>query len=65
MRYDHVWRWKQRLPERHGQRCAVLVRARRMNSIAVEFEDRQRYVTSRYAVRPVRDGEPQQMGLFS
>lgn len=51
--YDHVWWWRSRLPERKGQRCRVLVRARRMNTILVEFEDGFRVVTSRYAVRRV------------
>ena len=45
-----VWFWKSRLPERKGQPCKVLVRGG-MNSILVEFEDGQRVVTSRYAVR--------------
>lgn len=49
--YDHVWYWRSRLPERKGQRCRILVRARRMNSILVEFQDGYRVVTSRYAVR--------------
>ena len=49
--YDHVWRWAARLPERKGQRCRVLVRARRMNSVLVEFEDGYKVVSSRYAVR--------------
>ena len=51
--YDHVWFWRKKLPDRKGQRCRVLVRGR-MNSIAVEFEDGFRVVTSRYAVRKVR-----------
>lgn len=40
------------MPERKGQRCRVLVRAPRMNTVAVEFErDGYRVITSRYAVR--------------
>jgi len=42
------------LPERKGQRCRILVRAKRMNSVLVEFEDGFRVVTSRYAVRRTR-----------
>ncbi len=49
--FDHVWFWRKRLPDRKGQPCRVLVRASRMNSVLVEFEDGERYVTSRYAVR--------------
>ena len=50
-KYDHVWRWRSRLPERKGQRCAVLIRSGRMNSCLVEFEDGFRAVTSRWAVK--------------
>ena len=42
------------MPERKGQRCRILVRAKRMNSVLVEFEDGFRVVTSRYAVRRTR-----------
>jgi hypothetical protein len=56
MRFDHVWFWRSRLPERKGQRCRVLVRGG-MNSIAVEFEDGYMVITSRYAVRKVKRHE--------
>ena len=46
----HVWRWRARLPDRHGKRCEILARGR-MNSILVRFTDGLRVVTSRYAVR--------------
>lgn len=52
--YDHVWYWKpsaMRVVDRKGQRCRVLVRAPRMNSVLVEFEDGYTVVTSRNAVR--------------
>lgn len=52
--FDHVWYWRVRLPHRKGQRCRVLVRAKRMNSVLVEFEDGGRVVTSRYAVRKAK-----------
>ena len=52
--YDHVWFWRARLPERKGQRCRVVVRARRMNSVLVEFPDGFTVVTSRYAVRKAK-----------
>jgi len=52
--FDHIWWWRTRLPERKGQRCRILVRAKRMNSVLVEFEDGFRVVTSRYAVRRTR-----------
>ena len=49
--YDHVWFWRTRLPERKGQRCRVVIRSKRMNSVLVEFPDGFTVVTSRYAVR--------------
>jgi hypothetical protein len=48
--YPHVWWWRRLLPERKGQACRVVARGG-MNSVLVEFEDGQRVVTSRYAVR--------------
>jgi hypothetical protein len=59
--YDHVWYWRARLPERKGQRCRVLVRSLRMNSVAVEFEDGLRVVTSRHAVRPAAPRRQQEL----
>jgi len=51
MSFDHVWYWRVRLPGRKGQKCAVLWRFKRMNSVLIQFEDGMKYVTSRYAVR--------------
>ena len=48
--FNYVWFWRARLPERKGQRCRVILRGG-MNSALVEFQDGQRVVTSRYAVR--------------
>lgn len=52
--FIYVWHWSEKarpaLGDRKGQRCRVLARGR-MNSIAVEFEDGFRVITSRYAVR--------------
>jgi hypothetical protein len=48
--YPYVWFWMSRLPERKGEPCRVVARGK-MNSILVEFEDRFRVVTSRYAIR--------------
>lgn len=53
MTFDHVWYWRSRLADRHGQRCRVMVRGR-MNSVLVAFEDGYQVVTSRYAVRRAR-----------
>lgn len=53
-----VWFWRKRLPERKGQRCRVLVRACRMNSVLIEFVDGYQVVTSRYAVRAASSAEP-------
>lgn len=46
-----VWRVRTRLPERFGQACRMLIRARTMNSCLIEFEDGYRVVTSRNYVR--------------
>jgi hypothetical protein len=61
--FPYVWRVKARLPERKGTLCRVLVRSK-MNSCLVEFEDGQRYVTSRQYVRranPPLKPEPSQL----
>lgn len=52
--FDHCWRVKTRLPERKGQRCRVLARSTRLNSVLVEFEDGYKVVTSAWFVRPHR-----------
>lgn len=49
-KFDHVWYWKKRMPDRKGQRCRVLVRGK-MNTILIEFDDGFRVTTSRFAVR--------------
>jgi len=53
---SHTYRWRRVLGghDRHGQPCRVLARGR-MNSICVEFEDGWRAITSRNAVRRMRD----------
>ena len=51
--YPYVWYWRGhewRPVYRKGERCRVLARGK-MNSIAVEFEDGFRTITSRFAVR--------------
>jgi len=54
MGYGYVWYWKVKLPERKNERCRVILRAKSMNSILIEFEsDKQRFVTSRFAIRKV------------
>jgi len=55
--FDYEWFWKCRLPDRKGQHCRVLIRAKKMNSIMVEFEDGYQVITSRYAVRKRKDIE--------
>lgn len=51
--FDHAWFWRARLPDRKGQRCAVLARGK-MNSILVQFQDGLRVITSRNAVRRLK-----------
>ncbi len=56
MIYDHRWYWRARLPERNGLRWRIVARGS-MNSMLLEFEaDGYRVVTSRYAVRRVKEG---------
>lgn len=49
-RFDYLWWWRSKLPDRKGQPCRVLARGK-MNSVLVEFSDGYRAITSRYAVR--------------
>ena len=49
--FELVWRVKTRLAERKGTPCRMLIRARRMNSCLIEFEDGYRVVTSVNYVR--------------
>lgn len=48
------WYWRARLPERHGQTFRVICRGK-LNSALIEFGDGFRVVTSRNALRRVRD----------
>lgn len=48
--WTHVWYWRARLPERHGQPCRVLARGAK-NTVLVQFSDGFLVLTSRYAVR--------------
>jgi len=50
MIYPFVWTWKTRLPERRGMSHRVIARGK-LNSCMVEFEDGERFVTSRNALR--------------
>ncbi|MBI4507954.1 MAG: hypothetical protein HY691_20705 [Chloroflexi bacterium] len=52
----HVWRWRTRLAERHGQACCVVARGR-LNSALVAFADGELVVTSRWAVRRIATRE--------
>lgn len=51
MTYPYIWRVRTRLPDRFGQRCAVLARSRRMNSAHVRFADGYEVITSRNYIR--------------
>jgi hypothetical protein len=65
--FDQVWQWEGswwRPVYRKGQRCRILVWAPAMNSVLVEFEDGFKVNTSRWAVRPVRQGEVEQSSFF-
>jgi len=49
-RFDHVWYWKKRLPDRKGHPCRVNATGE-MDKVEVEFEDGFKVITSRWAVR--------------
>ncbi len=52
--FDHYWRLRTRLSDRHGTACRVIARGR-MNSIEIEFAvDGVRHIVSRYAIRKAR-----------
>jgi hypothetical protein len=61
--FDHVWFWRSRLPDRKGERCRVLATGA-LNSAMVEFEDGLVVITSRYAVRKVKQESSVQSKLF-
>lgn len=64
--YDMVWRWEGswwRPIYRKGERCRVVKRSLRLNSIMVEFEsDKFRCITSAWAVEPA--GPVEQLKFF-
>jgi hypothetical protein len=54
--YPYVWRWgkdaRPALGDRKGERCRVLIRSRKMNSVLIEFaSDDFRVNTSRNAIK--------------
>jgi hypothetical protein len=51
--FIYYWRVRARLPGRYGLPCRVLCRGL-LNSCLVEFEDGERYVTSRNYVRRLK-----------
>lgn len=62
--FNYVFCWKQspmRPENRRGQKCRVLKRGW-MNSILVEFEDGFKMLTSRRAVRKIKDEQEGQNG---
>jgi hypothetical protein len=53
--YVFVWANNPVRAALQGRRCRVLVRSRRLNSCLVEFEDGERVVVSRNALRRATD----------
>ena len=53
--FNYIWYWLCRLPHRKGQKCRVIARGN-MNSIRVQFEDGETVITSRFAVRKIKNG---------
>jgi hypothetical protein len=56
MTHRYCWRNNEKRLAYHGRLCRVLARGT-MNSILVEFENGERTVTSRYAVRKITPPE--------
>jgi hypothetical protein len=52
--FDHFWFWKQRIPERKGRKCRVLIRTKAGHNCLVEFEDGFLVITSQWAVRRLK-----------
>lgn len=52
MTHRYCWRNNEKRATYHGRLCRVVARGT-MNSILVEFENGERTVTSRYAVRKI------------
>lgn len=60
MSYIYAWgpRWKnykglQRQLDRKGDTCELLVRGKKMNSCLIQFQDGERHIVSRNALRKV------------
>ena len=55
--FPYVFAWKngEKWATLYGRRFRVIVRGKTMNTAMVEFEDGQREVISRQAIRRVRD----------
>lgn len=54
--YPYVWFWKKWRGDRKGHRCRVLARGKRggPHNVLVEFEDGERVVAPRFAIRKAR-----------
>lgn len=55
LEWTHRWHWRRYRPDRKGQPCRVIATGA-LNSALVEFQDGERVVTVRYAVRRARAG---------
>jgi len=53
----HTWRFKKYLTDRFGQKCKTCGIRGKNGNILVAFEDGYKVVTSRFAVRKLKDGE--------
>lgn len=64
--FNLVWHWRGSLWRpiyKQGQRCRILARGSK-NSVLVEFEDGQKVVCAKWAVRPAEPEEPTGQGSF-
>ena len=56
-RLTHRWIGKNFMPERHGQRCRIIVKAKNSRACLVEFEDGYKSRTTIALLRRLDDGQ--------
>jgi hypothetical protein len=57
MELTHRWIGKNFLPERHGQRLMILIKAKRSRACLVQFEDGHLAMTNVALLRRLHDGQ--------
>ena len=60
--YFYAWKNNAKRAEFYRRRCRVLARGT-MNSVMIEFEDGERTITSRFAVRKIKEPHRERTSL--